>query len=79
MAKRSPFGSHEKSKTVSDSGLEFVPGETSARTLTFVLYNFNREILVSHPEDLEVTEYGFLRLCVAVDLHAEEVALVLPV
>ena len=41
--------------------------------------DFDREILVPHLEDLEVTEYGFLRLRMAVYLHAEEVALVLPV
>jgi len=79
MANRSPFGSHEKSRTVSNSEREFVSDETSARALTLVFDNFDREILVPHPEDLEVTEYGFLRLCVTVDLHAKEVALVLPV
>lgn len=41
--------------------------------------DLDREILVSHLEDLEVTEDGFLRLCVTVDLHAKEVSLVLPV
>lgn len=49
--------------------------------LTLVFDDLNREIeiLVPHQEDLKVTEYGFLRLRVTVDLHAEEVALVLPV
>jgi len=79
MANRSPFGSHEKSKTVSGSEHEFVSDETSARALTLVFDDFNREILVPHLEDLKVTKYGFLRLCVTVDLHAEEIALVLPV
>ena len=79
MANRSPFGSHEKSKTVSDGERELISDVTSACAPTFVFDNFDREILVSHPEDLEVTEYGFLRLCVTVDLHAQEVTLVLPV
>lgn len=79
IANRSPFGSHEKSKTVSDSERKVISGETSARALTLMFDDFDREVLVPHPEDLEVTEYGFLRLCVTVDLHAEEVALVLPV
>jgi len=51
----------------------------TVRSLTFVFKDFDGEIFVLYSEDLEVTEYGFLRLCVAVDLHAEEVALVLPV
>jgi hypothetical protein len=41
--------------------------------------DFDGEILVPHPENLEVAEYGFSRLCVAVDFYAEEVTLVLPV
>lgn len=41
--------------------------------------NFDGEIFVSHAEDLEVTECGFFRLRVAINLHAEKVALVLPV
>jgi len=64
---------------VSDSERKVISDETSARALTLMFDDFDREILVPHPEDLEVTEYGFLRLCVTVDLHAEEVALVLPV
>jgi len=79
MANRSPFGSHEKSKTVSDGERKVISDETSARAPTFVFDNFDREILVPHPEDLEVTEYRFLRFCVTVDFHAEEVTLVLPV
>jgi len=49
------------------------------RLPTFVFDDFDREILISDSEDLKVAEYGFLRLCVTVDLYAEEVALVLPV
>ena len=78
MANRSPFGSHEKSKTVSTSNGELIQ-LTTAPLLTFVFDDFDREILVPHPENLKVTEYGFLRLRVTVDLHAEEVSLVLPV
>jgi hypothetical protein len=44
-----------------------------------VFDDFDREILIPHLENLEVTEYGFLRLRMTVHLHAEEVALVLPV
>jgi hypothetical protein len=51
---------------------------TVLRTLTFVFNDFDGEIFVSHSEDLEVTEDGFLRLCVTVDLDAEEVSLILP-
>ena len=79
MANRSPFGSHEKSKTVSDSERKLISDGISTRTLTLVLDDFDGEILLPHPEDLKVTEYGFLCLCMTVDLHAEEVALVLPV
>lgn len=79
MANLSPFGSHEKSKTVSGSERELVSNRTHARAPTFVFDNFYREILVPHAEDLEVTEYGFLRLCVTIHLHAEKVTLVLPV
>ncbi len=80
MANRSPFGSHEKSKTVSRGKGELTSSsKTFAHLPTFVFNNFDREILVPHLEDLKVTEYGFLRLCVTVNFHAEEVALVLPV
>ena len=48
-------------------------------SLTFMFNDFDRKILIPYSEDLKITEYGFLRLCVTVDLHAEEVALVLPV
>ena len=51
----------------------------SVRPPTFVFNDFDREIFISHSEDLKITEYGFLRLRMTVDLHAEEVSLVLPV
>ena len=51
----------------------------SARSPTFVFKDFDGEILVPHSEDLKIAKYGFLRLCVTVDLHAEEIALILPV
>ena len=79
IANRSPFGSHEKSRTVSDCQCEQVSGEIPVNRRTFVFDDFDREILIPHLENLEVTEYGFLRLCMTVHLHAEEVALVLPV
>jgi hypothetical protein len=79
IANRSPFGSHEKSRTVSECDHEFNLNEIFAHTQTFMFHDFDGEILVSDSEDLEVTEGGFLRLCVTIDLHAEEVALVLPV
>jgi hypothetical protein len=57
MANRSPFGSQEKSKTVSKGyGYEFV--STKALQLqTFVLDDFDREILIPHLEDFQITEY----------------------
>ena len=41
--------------------------------------DFDREILVSHLENLKVAEYRFLCLRVTIDFYTEEVALVLPV
>ena len=78
MANLSPFGSHEKSKTVSGGDVN-TSHAIPVRSPTFVFYDFNREILIPHSEDLKIAEDGFLRPCVTVDLHAEEVALVLPV
>ena len=51
----------------------------SAHSPTFVFDDFDRKILISHSEDPKIAKYGFLQLCVTVDLHAGEVALVLPV
>ena len=79
IANRSPFGSHEKSRTVSEGADLSLYQREVCRTPTFVFNDFNGEILLSHAEDLKVTECGFSRLCVAVDLHTEEVTLILPV
>ena len=53
--------------------------ENFVGTPTFVFDDFDGKILVPNAEDLKVTKYGFFRLCVTVDLHTEEVTLVLPV
>ena len=52
-------------------------GEREAQT--FELDNLYREILLPDTEDLEIAEDRLLRLCVAIDLDTEEIALVLPV
>ena len=46
---------------------------------TLELDHFDREILFAYTGDLEVAEDGLLRFGVAIDLDAQEVALVLPV
>ena len=46
---------------------------------TFELYNLDREIFFSYAEDLQVTEDGFLSFCMSINLHTQEVTLVLPV
>ena len=78
IANRSPFGSHEKSKTASGDECKLISDETSVHGQTLVFDNFDGEIHVPRPEGLEITEYRFLRLCVTADLHTEEVDLVLP-
>lgn len=78
MAKRSPFGSHEKSVTVS---MCHVKGNSSKQTRnhTFELDNFYWEVLFAHAEYLEVAKHRFFSLGMAVNPDTEEVAPILPI
>ena len=80
MAKRSPFGSHEKSVTASVKGTStMIRRSESIQAPTFEFYNFYWEVFLANTEDFEIAEDGLLCLCVPVNLDAQEVAQVLPV
>lgn len=78
MAKRSPFGSHEKSVTVSMRHVKEYTNK-QARNHTFELDNFYREVFFAHAEYLKVAKHRFFSLGVAVDPDTEEVAPILPI
>ena len=79
MTNRSPFGSHEKSVTVSAEGIKKEEDNTIQVYHTFELDDFHREVLLAYAENLEVAENGFFRLGVAVNAYTEKVALILPI
>ena len=79
IANRSPFGSHEKSKTLSGGREREFISTGSLRQRTFVVNYLDGKILISHSEDLEVVGFGFLRLCMTADFYTQEVTLVLPI
>ena len=80
MAKRSPFGSHEKSVTVSMCrACQRKEQQKQARNHTFELDNFYWEVLFAHAEYLEVAEHRFFSLGVAINPDTEEVAPILPI
>ena len=77
-ANLSPRGSHEKSVTVSIRILRWSQINVTRRRRTFQLDDLHWEVLLANTEDLEITEDRLLRFGVAIDLDAQEVALVLP-
>jgi hypothetical protein len=80
MANRSPFGSHEKSSTVSAISYKKTRQRLCQQVeLTLKLHYLNRIVLLPHTEDLKVAEDGLLGLRVPVNLDTQEVALILPV
>jgi hypothetical protein len=78
MAKRSPFGSHEKSVTVSMRVKKKIIAQR-VRNHTFELDNFYGEVLLAYPEYLEVAKSRFLSLGMAVNPDTEKVAPILPI
>ena len=78
MAKRSPFGSQEKSRTESTRKSAHLISETTL-LLTFQLNHFNWIIFLSHAKDFQIAEDRLLRFRVSVDFDAKEVTLILPV
>ena len=78
MAKRSPFGSHEKSVTVSVRRVKEIIAQR-AHNHTFELDNFDREVLLTYAEYFKVAKDRFFSFGMAVNPDAEEVALILPI
>ena len=78
IAKRSPFGSHEKSVTVSMRRVK-ENSSKQARNHTFQLDNFYWEVLFAHAEYLEVAKHRLFSLGVAVNPDTEEVTPILPI
>jgi len=80
MAKRSPFGSQEKSVTVSvHFRVRYLEDDTTDMQHTFELDNFNRKVLLAYTENLEIAENRSFRFCVSIDAYTEKVALILPI
>ena len=80
MAKRSPFGSQEKSVTVSVSfRVRYLEDGTTDMHRTFELDNFNGKVLLAYTENLKAAEYRSFRLCVSVDAYTEKVVRILPI
>ena len=55
----------------------YVDGKT--RDVTLELDHFDWEVLFPHAENLETAENRLFRLGMAVDTHAEKIALILPI
>jgi len=77
IAKRSPFGSQEKSVTVSKNLLSGMQHEVRF-SLTFQLHYFNWKVLLTYSEDFKTAEYRFLGFRVTVHFNTQKVTLVLP-
>ena len=78
MAKRSPFGSHEKSVTVSVRRVKEIIAQR-AHYRTFEFDNFYWEVLLTYAEYFKVTKDRFFSFGMAVNPDAEKVALILPI
>src|SRR6266850_3417446 len=79
MTKRSPFGSHEKSVTLSAGAIRDHRGLQHKMYHTLELNDFHRKVLLAYAENLEVAEDGFFSFGVTVNAYTEKVALILPI
>jgi hypothetical protein len=79
MTKRSPFGSHEKSSTVSENSHISARLRVEGYRLSLEFYDFYGIVFFAHSEYFEIAEECLPCLRMPVNLDAEKVTLVLPV